>query len=108
MTAEGSDIVSPKISHLLDNLWRDYQVLGVVAENPIFPIEPLASYGTLLRGLRYITGDIDDILTLQPELLNWVKNREEISVFPLLDSIFEILTDIHDKLENLSPSLQKL
>ena len=55
-----------------------------------------------------MTKNLDKILTLQPALLNWGEHREEVSVFPILDSVFETLADISARGESLSPSLQKL
>lgn len=102
------DIASPRMWHLLDNLWRDYQVLWVVAENPIFPLEPLASYGKILRWLRDVADSTDGILALQPQVLLWTKQREEVSIFPILESIFEGLGDIQGVFQWLSPALQRL
>jgi len=71
-------------------------------------LEPLASYGKILRGLRDVADSIDGALSLQPQLLSWTKQREEISIFPLLDSAFTTLVDIHEIFLGLSPALQKL
>ena len=42
-------LVSRDGSHLIRELFEDYQVIGIVANNPIYPIEPLASYGHILN-----------------------------------------------------------
>lgn len=66
-----------------------------MAENPISPLEPLASYGKILRGLREVTEHIDEVLLLQPQMIAWAKQREEISIFPLLESVFASTNDIY-------------
>jgi hypothetical protein len=44
--------------------------------------------------LRDVADSTDGILALQPQVLLWTKQREEVSIFPILESIFEGLGDI--------------
>lgn len=37
-------IVSESGQHRIRDLFQDYQILGLVANNPLFPLEPLATY----------------------------------------------------------------
>ncbi len=42
-------LVSREGASLVGELFEDYQIIGLVANNPIYPVEPLASYGEILR-----------------------------------------------------------
>lgn len=105
---EETDMTSPSLWVLLDNLWRDYQVLWIIAENPILPLEPLASYGRILRWSRDIIDSIDGAVALQPQVVSWVKQREENSIFPILSSVLVSMNDIYDRVQSLTPSLQRI
>ncbi len=107
MSDNSSDMIS-QMGGRLNVLWRDYQIVGFVAENPIVPLEPLASYGRVLATLRTISSHIDDMLALQPDALVWKDNAETQSIFPLLDNVFGHLETIDRLLARVDPSLKRL
>ena len=57
--------------HTVRKLFQDYQLIGVIAKNPIFPIEPLASYGYFLDYVRDFTATLNHLLGFKEELYGW-------------------------------------
>lgn len=107
MSDNRADIIS-QMGGRLNVLWRDYQIIGFIAENPLLPLEPLASYGRVLATLRTISSHIDEILALQPAALAWKNDAGSQSIFPLLDSVFVHLETIDKLLVRIDPSLKRL
>ena len=96
-----------EMGNRLDILWRDYQVIDFIAQNPIIPVEPLASYGRILYTFRYISSHVSDILALQPLIIDWRENAQTQTVFPLLDRAFWHLEKVGAYLVSIYPSLER-
>lgn len=81
-------------------LFEDYQIIGLIANNPLYPIEPLASYGEILRAGRGVSSSINTLLDLESDIAVWRTESQEVSVLPLLGRIFKTLesiqSDVHD------------
>jgi len=87
-------IVSSEGERRVKELFRDYQVIGLVANNPIFPIEPLATYGNILAHVRTVSGILHNILSTQSEFYAWREKSHTQSIFPLLNTLFRSLSDM--------------
>lgn len=69
-------------------------MIGLVANNPIIPLEPLATYGNILDHVRVMTGILHSMLGLQSQFYAWREESHTRSIFPLLDILFADLARI--------------
>ena len=58
-------IVSSEGADRIGAIFRDYQIIGLVANNPFFPLEPIATYGTLFAHARTMTQIFHTMIDLQ-------------------------------------------
>lgn len=106
LAANPLQIISSRGQELVRNMLRDYQVLGFVANNPIFPLEPLATYGEILDHGHDIITSIHSLFQFQDEFSQWRISSIEMSIFPLLDRIFPLLEDMMDEIDALQIKAQ--
>ncbi len=83
-----SQIFTSEGEHRIKKLFQDYQVIGFVANNPIIPLEPLATYGDILKHVRTLSGIFHKALDTQSQLLVWAKESDTQSIFPVMDTLF--------------------
>ncbi|MCB9806330.1 hypothetical protein H6768_00180 [Candidatus Peribacteria bacterium] len=70
---------------------EDYQIIAPIIQNPIFPIEPLATYGRALRIGYDVVSRVEELSILEVELMAWKNTSSTQSIFPLLDEVFSWL-----------------
>lgn len=97
-----------KIRETVYSLWQDYQILGLVADNSPIALEPLTSYGKILRNTRLLAAQSEMILQTTDDILWWKKNSETESIFPLLDTLWDIGENGKENIETLVASLSKI
>lgn len=69
VTAPETYMTPQKIQKTVRMLWQDYQILGLVADNSPLPIEPLTSYGKILRNIRVLARKSEDIQKMADTIL---------------------------------------
>lgn len=66
----------------------------MVAKNPIFPIEPLASYGYFLDYVRDFTATLNHLLGFKEELYTWYTGDGTQSIFSFLEKMFPYFSEL--------------
>ncbi|MEI8097172.1 MAG: hypothetical protein WCG73_03645 [Candidatus Moraniibacteriota bacterium] len=89
-------------------LWRDYQILGLIADNSPIPLEPLTSYGKILKNTRLLIYHSDSIQKMSEDIIGWKDKSEQESIFPLLNKLWIILEDGVKNVKSLIDSATKL
>lgn len=89
----------------LFHLWQDYQILWLVADNSPWPIEPLTSYGRILRGFRDIVGKSGDMQDFFIHLQTWYTGGMKTSYKPLWNEAISELDHIASWLAHVSDGL---
>ena len=89
-------------------LWRDYQILGLVADNSPIPLEPLTSYGKILKNTRLLIYHSDSVQKMSLDLIGWKDKSKQESIFPLLNKLWIILEDGTKNIQSLIDSATKL
>jgi Protein of unknown function (DUF4012) len=97
-----------KIRETVFSLWQDYQILGLVADNSPIPLEPLTSYGKILKNTRLLAAQSEKITQAANDILGWKNSSEKESIFPLLDNLWEIGEEGKKSIETLTVSLFKI
>lgn len=105
VTAPESYTTPEKIQDTVYLLWQDYQVLGLIADNSPIPIEPLTSYGKILKNTRLLAAQSEDIKKMADDILGWKNVSQKESIFPLLDTIWEIALRSQESIDTLAQSL---
>ncbi len=105
VTAPESYTTPEKIRDTVYLLWQDYQILGLVADNSPIPIEPLTSYGKILRNTRLLAAQSQDIKKMADDILGWKNVSQKESIFPILDTIWDIALRSQESIDTLSRSL---
>lgn len=100
-------VVATEWQHRIKSLFQDYQIMGFVANNPIFPLEPLATYGNILSHVRAMTTILHNLLGIQSEFYEWRESSHTQSIFPLLDDLFPYLSDIAHEAESIETLAKK-
>lgn len=98
-------IVSESGQHRIRDLFQDYQILGLVANNPLFPLEPLATYGNVLRQGRIITQDLHTLINMQSDIHAWRVSSHTKSIFPILDAAFPVIGDMTEKIHTIESDI---
>lgn len=105
-------IAIPQTSFSIENiqkttstLWRDYQILWLVADNSPIPLEPLTSYGKILRNIRILLSQNKNIQKMADDILNWKTVAQTQSIFPLLNKMWEVAEEGRDSVSTISTSL---
>jgi hypothetical protein len=93
------------IRKVVYTLWQDYQILGIIADNSPLPIEPLTSYGKILKNTRLLTAQNDNIRKMATDIIGWKNVSETESIFPLLDNLWDIAEESKESVESLAQSL---
>jgi len=75
---------------------EDYQIVSPLIQNPIFPLEPLATYGKVLNAGYYILSDLDVLGIIEEDVMQWREVSSKESIFPILDDIFSWISRIDD------------
>lgn len=86
-------------------LWQDYQILGLVADNSPIALEPLTSYGKILKNTRLLAAQSENIKKMADDILGWKNVSEKESIFPLLDELWDIGENGKESIETLATSL---
>lgn len=94
-----------KIKNTVHTLWQDYQILGLVADNSPIALEPLTSYGTILKNTRLLIAESENIKKMADDILRWKKVAKKESIFPLLDTLWNIGENDEKSLQILATSL---
>jgi hypothetical protein len=94
-----------KIQKTIHTLWQDYQILGLVADNSPIALEPLTSYGKILKNSRRITSQSDYIKEMIDDLIYWKNVSEKESIFPLLNTLWDIGENMEANTKTLVDSL---
>jgi len=94
-----------KIKNTVYTLWQDYQILGLVADNSPIPLEPLTSYGTILKNTRLLIAESENIKKMADDILNWKNVSQTESIFPLLDIVWVLGENGEKSLKTLANSL---
>jgi hypothetical protein len=89
-------------------LFQDYQVIGFVANNPLLPLEPLATYGDLLSHGRIIAREVHEIASIQSDLMRWQEAHDTESLFPIMKYVFDRLWRIRTELIQIQARLQHI
>ncbi len=97
-----------KIRETVYTLWQDYQVLGLVADNSPLPLEPLTSYGKILKNTRLLAAQSENIKKMADDILGWKNISETESIFPLLDQLWIIGEDGKENIKSLADSIFKI
>lgn len=66
---------------MLGNMREDYQIIAPIIQNPIFPIEPLATYGRALRIGYDVVSRVEELSILEVELMAWKNTSSTQSIF---------------------------
>jgi hypothetical protein len=101
-------IVSESGHHRIRDLIRDYQIIGFVANNPIFPLEPLATYGNVLYRVRSILNYLRTFSDMQADIVLWRESSHTISIFPIMDVFFRVLVGISDELRSIGHNIKNV
>ncbi len=96
------------LQETVQSLWRDYQILGLVADNSPIPIEPLTSYGKILKNTRLLLYQSDRIQEMIQQMIGWKNISQKQSIFPLLDTLWVILDNSVANVTTLVDSASKL
>ena len=94
-----------KIKDTVHTLWQDYQILGLIADNSPVPLEPLTSYGKILKNIRLLAAQSENIKKMAEDILGWKNVSETESIFPLLDQLWEIGENAKESVQTLATSL---
>gem|GEM_PF-6128174 len=97
-----------KIQATVYSLWQDYQILGLIADNSPIPIEPLTSYGRILKNARLLAAKGDQIKKMADDILGWKNTADTESIFPILDTLWNIGEDVRENAETLAIALFKI
>lgn len=89
-------------------LWRDYQILGLVADNSPLPLEPLTSYWQILKNTRLLIYQSDRIQQMMQNMIGWKDRSQQESIFPLLDTVWAIGWDGIKNIKTLMNSAEKI
>jgi hypothetical protein len=79
-----------------------------VADNSPIPLEPLTSYGKILRNTRLFLYHSDSIQRMSQDIIGWKYTSKQESIFPLLDKLWIILEDGTENIKTLLDSATKL
>jgi hypothetical protein len=85
---------------------EDYQIIAPLIQNPVFPIEPLATYGRALRIGYHILSDLDVLGSIEARVMRWGEVSSEESVFPILDDIFSWISNIDTDVRSMIQMIQ--
>ncbi len=105
VTTPESYTTPKKIQETVYLLWQDYQVLGLIADNSPIPLEPLTSYGKILKNTRLLAAQSEDIKKMADDILGWKNVSETQSIFPILDKIWDIGEESQKDIDTLARSL---
>ncbi len=94
-----------KIRETIYTLWQDYQILGLITDNSPIPLEPLTSYGKILKNTRLLAGEAEKIVQTTHDILGWKNISDTKSIFPLLDTLWDIGESGEEGLRTLAESL---
>jgi len=94
-----------KINETVFSLWQDYQILGLIADNSPIPLEPLTSYGKILKNTRLLAAQSQNIKKMWDDILGWKNVSETESIFPLLDKLWNIGESSEESVKTLATSL---
>lgn len=97
-----------KIRDTVYTLWQDYQILGLVADNSPIALEPLTSYGKILRNTRLLAAQSENIKKMADDILGWKHVSETQSIFPLLDRLWNIGENGKESIETLAISVFRI
>jgi hypothetical protein len=86
----------------LRNMREDYQVIAPLIQNPIFPIEPIATYGKILNTGHRILSRFGELSQFEADIMQWKNVSDSTSIFPLLNEVFSWLTKINPDIQSLS------
>ncbi len=75
-------------------------------QNPIFPIEPLATYGRALNILYGIVTQLDTLADIESDVMQWRDSAKTESIFPIMDDTFSWLGDIDSEIRDLHAMIQ--
>ncbi len=101
-------LVSQEGSHLIRELFEDYQIIGIIANNPIYPIEPLASYGAILSAGRAVSVSFTRLIDMQSDIALWRTQSQKQSIFPLLEKVFDAFGDIQSDMHDIQTQLMHI
>lgn len=85
---------------------EDYQIMAPFVQNPIFPIEPLATYGRALSILYGIVTQMDTLADIESDVMQWRASANLKSIFPIMDETFSWLRDIDPDIRSLHTMVQ--
>lgn len=85
---------------------EDYQIMAPFVQNPIFPIEPLATYGRALNILYGIVTQMDTLADIESDVMQWRDSAEAVSIFPIMDETFSWLRNIDPDIRSLHAMVQ--
>ena len=105
---DAAQIMSESSLQIIDDLWMDYQIIGIFAGNPLFPIEPLTTYGDLLGNARTLKKSLHEIIKLEPALLSWKDAPGETDLLPLVQTVFLQIKKMITPMREARESLRKL
>jgi hypothetical protein len=67
---------------------QDYQILSPLIQNPIFPLQPFATYGRALQIGYDLFSDVDRLLAIEWQVMRWKETSATTSIFPIVDDVF--------------------
>lgn len=97
-----------KIKDTVYSLWQDYQILWLVADNSPIALEPLTSYGKILKNTRLLAAQSENIKKMGDDILGWKNVSQTQSIFPLLDKLWKIGEDSKENITTLANSLFRI
>ncbi len=85
----------------------DFQVLAPLVRNPLFPIEPFATYGEALDHVYTIISRLDSLEGFEKQLLSWSENPANTTILPVARNIFSWLHGLDSSISQLFSLLEK-
>lgn len=85
---------------------EDYQIMAPFVQNPIFPIEPLATYGRALNILYGIVTQMGTLADIERDVIQWRDYAKTESIFPIMDETFSWLGGIDPEIRDLHGMVQ--
>lgn len=90
----------------LRSMREDYQVIAPIVQNPLFPLEPLATYGKALRIGYDMLSRMGELTAFEAGIMEWKNTSETMSVFPLVDEVFSWLGSLDSDVQKLHTMVQ--
>jgi|GEM_PF-1025502 len=90
----------------LHEMRQDFQILTPLIQNPLIPLEPLATYGRALESGYTLVKSIDVLKEQETEAMHWKSVAKTTSIFPLVDGVFHWIESIDKDIKSLLEMVQ--